>query len=61
MVVGLDGLDVIGEAIGRDGAHVDDQGAPELREVGRFFTVVRHDRGGTHAESDVGGKVLDYL
>src|SRR5262245_52659713 len=43
-VVGSQGRELVVEAFGSDGAHVDDEGAAQPRQVGRLPAVVGHDR-----------------
>lgn len=61
VVVSLESLDVVLEAIWSDGAHVDDEGSPKLSQVGGFLGVVGHDGTGTNGEGHVGGEVLNNL
>ena len=58
-VVGFYGGDVVRDAVGCDGSHVDYESAAEFGEVGGFFAVIGHDGAGADAEGNVGGEVLD--
>jgi hypothetical protein len=60
-VVGLECLDVVLEAVWGDGAHVDDEGASQLGQVGGLLGVVCHDGACADCEADIGGEVLDDL
>ena len=52
-------MEVVGEGVRRDGAHVDDESARVGGEVGGFETVVGHYRRGACCEADVCSEVLD--
>lgn len=60
-IVGLDGLDVAAEALGGHCAHVDDEGASQLGQIGGFLGVVGHDGTCAHRQGNVGRKVLYHL
>lgn len=60
-VVCLKCLDMVFQAFGRHGAHVDDEGAPQLGQISGLFGVVGHDGASANSKGDIGSEVLHDL
>lgn len=61
VVVRPEGPEVVSQAVGRDGSHIDDEGAAgDAGEVGGLLAVVRHDGASADGERYVGRQVLHH-
>ena len=60
-IVCPDCLDVVGQGIVVDSAHVDDQRAAQLAQVSGFVAAIGHDGRGADGQSNIGGKILHNL